>query len=52
MQVLLPEYISPERLHATIVDAGRLVGIADFRPTFGRFNVTNFEVLAPEDDQF
>lgn len=43
--VTLPEYISPSFLHQLINDAGRLVGIADFRPTYGRFSVTNFEVL-------
>jgi hypothetical protein len=40
-----PGYIPPRELHSCLNDAGRLVGIADFRPTFGRFNVTNFEVL-------
>lgn len=43
-QVLLPEYVSPSVLNGVLVDAGRLVGIGDFRPTFGRFNVTLFEV--------
>ena len=45
MMVNLPEYVSPEMLNGLIVDAGRLVGISDFRPTYGRFNVTGFEVL-------
>lgn len=44
IQVLLPEYISPQDLHGTIINAGRLVGVGDFRPTFGRFQVTNFKV--------
>lgn len=39
-----PEYISPQDLLDTVNQAGRLVGIADFRPTFGRFQVTRFEV--------
>ena len=43
--VNLPEYVSPELLHGMLNDAGRLVGLADFRPTFGRFLVTRFEVL-------
>lgn len=43
--VNLPEYVSPELLHALINDAGRLIGIADFRPTYGRFQITRFEVL-------
>jgi hypothetical protein len=44
--VLTPEYIAPMDLHAVLTQAGILVGIADFRPTFGRFGVTSFEVLA------
>jgi len=46
LQVLLPEYISPEFLHEITVDAGRLVGVGDFRPTFGRFAIDSFTVLA------
>jgi hypothetical protein len=41
-QVLLPEYISPELLNETIQGAGRLVGVGDFRPTHGRFQVVSF----------
>lgn len=41
----LPEYISPDLLNATIQSAGKLIGIGDFRPTFGRFLVTGFKVL-------
>lgn len=44
LQVLLPEYISPELLHDVTIDAGRLIGIGDFRPSFGRFNVINWDV--------
>ena len=43
--VTLPEYVSPQFLNSLIGDAGRLIGIADFRPTYGRFNVIRFEVL-------
>ena len=43
--VNLPEYVSSELLHALITDAGRLIGLADFRPTYGRFQITRFEVL-------
>jgi hypothetical protein len=39
-----PEYISPQDLLDTITQAGRLVGMADFRPSFGRYQVTRFEV--------
>lgn len=41
--VNLPQYVSPELLNEVIVDAGRLIGLADFRPTYGRFQVTKFE---------
>ena len=44
-QVLTPEYISPDLLNETLQSAGRLVGVGDFRPTFGRFQVTKFKVL-------
>jgi hypothetical protein len=43
--VTLPEYISPSWLNEVLVDAGRLIGLADFRPTYGRFQVTGFKVL-------
>jgi hypothetical protein len=48
LHVLLPEYISSTMLNETIQSAGRLIGVGDFRPTFGRFNVTNFKVLPQE----
>lgn len=44
--ILTPEYIAPMDLHQVLTQAGVLVGIADFRPTFGRFGLTSFEVLA------
>lgn len=45
VQVLLPEYISPELLNETIQKAGRLIGVADMRPTYGRYQVVGFEVV-------
>jgi len=42
--VNLPEYISPHDLNDTISAAGRLIGVADFRPTYGRFQVFGFEI--------
>jgi len=44
--VLTPEYIAPMLLHEVIGKAGQLVGIADFRPTYGRFAITSWEVLS------
>jgi hypothetical protein len=43
--VTLPEYVNEELLRALINDAGRLIGLADFRPTYGRFSVVKFEML-------
>lgn len=42
--VNLPEYIRPNDLHDVLVNAGRLIGLADFRPTYGRFLVESFDV--------
>jgi hypothetical protein len=44
LQILLPEYVPPMDLLDVITRAGQLVGVGDFRPTFGRFQVTNFHV--------
>jgi hypothetical protein len=44
LEVLLPEYISPSDLRDVIVDAGRLVGVGDFRPSFGRFGIQSYMV--------
>lgn len=46
LQILLPEYISPALLNDAIQTAGKLIGVADFRPTYGRFLVTRFKVQA------
>jgi hypothetical protein len=45
LMVNLPEYIALEALQEVVVNAGRLVGLGDFRPTYGRFMVSRFEVL-------
>ena len=45
LAVLLPEYIHQQELRDVIGQAGRLVGVGDFRPTFGRFSIVNYEVL-------
>jgi hypothetical protein len=43
--VNLPEYISPAAFYDLLALAGRAVGVGDYRPTYGRFNVIQFEVL-------
>lgn len=45
LQIVLPEYIEPSLLRQVLDNAGRVIGVADFRPTFGRFTVDHFEVL-------
>jgi hypothetical protein len=42
LMVNLPEYIDPNSLRETIEMAGRLIGVGDFRPTYGRFGITEF----------
>jgi len=46
-QVNLPEYVPKDVLHEVTANAGRLIGLADFRPTYGRFMVTEFEIIVP-----
>jgi hypothetical protein len=48
LMVNLPEYIPPDALQDVLVNAGRLIGLADFRPTYGRFAVQPFAITLPE----
>lgn len=43
--VTMPEYVPPTDLYDCLAFAGRSVGVGDFRPTYGRFQVRAFEVL-------
>lgn len=43
LAVNLPEYIDRNMLREVIEQAGRLIGVGDFRPTFGRFGIVKFE---------
>lgn len=43
--VNLPEYISESDFLDTCTMAGKLIGIGNFRPTFGRFQVIKFEKI-------
>lgn len=45
MSILLPQYLSPQFVNELAQAAGKLIGIADFRPTFGRFQVVGYKVL-------
>ena len=39
---ILPEYITPPFLRRLLEDAGRFVGVGDFRPNYGRFSVVSW----------
>jgi len=43
LQVALPEYVQPTDLLELLTLAGRITGLGDFRPRYGRFQVTHFE---------
>lgn len=43
--VTLPQYLNESFMLRILKDAGMLIGIADFRPSYGRFSVIHFEVL-------
>lgn len=43
LTVLTPEYISRTDLNDTLQTAGRLIGVGDFRPTYGRFQIIGFD---------
>lgn len=43
--VLTPEYISTDQLVDVITNAGRLIGLADFRPTFGRYAIKSWKLV-------
>jgi hypothetical protein len=45
LEVLLPEYIEARVLHDVLINAGRFIGVGDFRPTYGRFQVVSFKTL-------
>lgn len=44
LMVNLPEYVDQTFLRELLGMAGRLIGVGDFRPTYGRFDVTNFRL--------
>lgn len=44
IQVAAPEYLSPESLLQIVEHAGKFQGLGDFRPTFGRFRIKNYDI--------
>lgn len=43
LMVNVPEYVSEDILSDVITQAGKLIGLADFRPTYGRFRIVSFK---------
>lgn len=41
----LPEYIQPAQFVEVLSNAGRLCGVCDFRPTYGRFQIKSWEIV-------
>lgn len=44
LMINLPEYVSPDLLQEVLEMSGRLIGVGDFRPTYGRFAIASFSV--------
>jgi hypothetical protein len=44
LQVVLPEYVAPSLLNELIAQAGKIIGLGDQRPSYGRFQVVRYEV--------
>ena len=42
---ILDDQVKPEVVNEVLVDCGKYVGIGDYRPKFGRFMVTKFQVV-------
>jgi hypothetical protein len=42
LTVLTPEYIDKSMFLEVFTLAGRLIGVGDFRPTYGRYQITSF----------
>jgi hypothetical protein len=45
IHVALPEYISADKLHDVLTRAGQMIGLGDFRPDFGTFQIVKFDIL-------
>lgn len=44
LMVNLPGYISPSDLLESVTMAGKVIGVGDFRPSYGRFQVVSFDL--------
>jgi hypothetical protein len=43
--VLCPEYVDPQLFNEVLALSGKLIGTADGRPSYGRFQVTKCAVI-------
>ena len=48
---LVPELITPDFLRKLVDNAGLLGGLGDMRPTYGRYRVTNWEIVPYEGEE-
>lgn len=44
-EILVPEYIDPQFFNEVLVMSGKLIGTADSRPSYGRFQVNSCSVV-------
>lgn len=42
---LVPDLVTPDFLRKLVDNAGLLIGLGDFRPTYGRFRVNHWDVM-------
>ena len=42
---LVPDLVTPDFLRKLVDNAGLLIGLGDFRPTYGRFRVVHWEIV-------
>ena len=42
---LVPDLVTPDFLRKLVDNAGLLIGLGDFRPTYGRFRVIHWEIV-------
>ena len=45
IMISLPEYLHPQLIHEVVDKAGKLCGLCDYRPSYGRFRCTKFEIM-------
>jgi hypothetical protein len=45
IMVSLPEYLTPQLIHEVVDKAGKLSGLCDYRPSYGRFRVIGFDIM-------